>query len=190
MKQNVKLLDWLKSPRLLGASMPTEIIPQGLVSLEIEVAGWGWVQLKGTGLNEPRQWFFQQDKLTLFVPVGSNPTLIVRNLFGRHLFEINAESERKENWISHSSRFIIKPPEYVATKMVAPEVTSPNQLWMISSLQVLNSKWRFNQPIGNKISLPASQIRNTLPNVKLNDWHTLIPMSDLDHRIQQTSIDI
>ena len=56
MKQNVKLLDWLKSPRLLGASMPTEIIPQGLVSLEIEVAGWGW----GGSLCSPSLWIKYQ----------------------------------------------------------------------------------------------------------------------------------
>ena len=183
-------LNWLKRPYLLGVTMPTTIFPQGLVSLELKLTGWGWVKLEGTGSVEPRHWFFKNRNLTLFVPVGSHPILTIRNFWGAKNYQIDAESEREEVWIPHSHRFTFRLPDSVSTRIAAPALTSPIDVWRASEVNAPgNGHWRIHMPTGTIASLPTMPNPPNLVSQKFNDWRPMIPMNDLDHRIQQTSID-
>ena len=75
-----KPLMWLKRPVLANANLPLEIIPLGLVRLELNVSGWGWARLHGTTQPEPLQWFGNDQALIFFVPVESNITLTLSSV--------------------------------------------------------------------------------------------------------------
>ena len=183
-----KLLDWLKRPCLLSASMPNEIFPQGLVSLELELNGWGWVQLKGTDRSEPRNWFYKQGKLTLYIPVGSQPTLTISNFWGGKSYQIDAGSNREEIWVPHGNRFLFRLPDSVSAKIKTSAVIAPTDLWRVAGINASGrGHWHIHMPTGNIVSLPAMPPNLTLKRQKIDDWCTLIPMSELDHRIQQAS---
>lgn len=178
---------WLEGPRLLLATMPTEIIPQGLVSLELALAGWGWLRLEGTGSRERRKWFWSDQDLTLFVPVGSRPILTLGNLWGSQRYQVDATAGREEVWVPHENHFQFRLPDSAATNLPDGHLDSPTQRWRAAGINAPgNGHWRIHMPTGRKVTLPDQPDPVSLPALKLESWRSTAPMDEMDRRIQRT----
>jgi hypothetical protein len=182
-----RLLRWLEGPRLLLATMPTEIIPQGLVTLELKLAGWGWVRLEATGNRERRKWFWNDQDLTLFVPVGSRPILTLGNLWGTQRYQVDATAGRKEVWVPHDNHYQFRLPDSAATNLPSGRLDLPTQRWRAAGINAPgNGHWHVHMPTGRTVTLPAQPDPVSLPALKLESWRTTAPMDELDRRIQRT----
>lgn len=179
---------WLKGPRLLLATMPSEIIPQGLVTLELKLTGWGWIRLEGTDSRAPRKWFWKDQDLTLFVPVGSRPILRIRNLWGTRRYQVDATTGRDEVWVPHGNRFLFRLPDSAQTNLPGAPMETPTHHWRAAGINVPgNGHWRVHMPTGRTFLLPESPNTVSLPALKLENWRTTAPMDDLDRRIQRAA---
>jgi hypothetical protein len=180
-------LRWLGGPRLLLVTMPSEIIPQGLVSIELTLAGWGWVQIEGTGRREARKWFWHDQNLILFVPVGSRPTLTLVNFWGSQRYQVDATAGREEVWVPHDNHFQFRLPDSAAVNLPGARLESPTQQWQAAGINALgNGHWRVHMPTDRAVTLPAPPDPVSLPALKLERWRSTAPMDDLDRRLQRT----
>ncbi len=178
---------WLERPRLLLAAMPAEIIPQGLVSLELTLAGWGWLQLEGTGRRERRKWFWHDQQFSLFVPVGSRPILTLANLWGAQRYQVDATAGRQEVWVPHDHHFQCRLPDSAATHLPNAHVDSPTHQWRAAGINAPGQgHWRIHMPVGHNVTLPTPPDPVSLPALKLEKWRSTAPMDELDRRIQRT----
>jgi hypothetical protein len=176
-----RLQRWLEGPRLLLATMPNEIIPQGLVTLELKLTGWGWIRLEGTGSRDPRKWFWNDQDLTLFVPVGSRPILTIRNLWGTRRYQVDATTVRDEVWVPHGNRFLFRLPDSAQTNLPDAPMETPIQHWRAAGINAPgNGHWRVHMPTGRTVLLPASPNPVSLPALKLEGWRSTAPIDDLD----------
>lgn len=181
-----RLLRWFEGPRLLLATMPNEIIPQGLVTLELNLAGWGWVRLEGAGRREPRKWFWCDQDLTLFVPVGSHSILTVGNLWGTRRYQVDATTQREEVWVPHGHCFLFKLPDSASANLPSGPLESPTHAWRAAGINAPgNGHWRVHLPTDRTVTLPASPHPVSMPVLQLEDWRTTAPMDALDRRVQQ-----
>ncbi len=179
-----KYLKWLKRPRLLAAHMPSEIIPQGLVSLELRVAGWGWVLLEGTGNPEPRKWFWNDQDFTLFAPVGSHPILTLGNLWGTHRYQVDATAGREEVWVPHSTHFLFRLPDSASTNTPNSLLNLPSDCWRAAGINSSGSgHWRMHLPTDRATTIPNHPPPLASPNLRIGEWRANAPMDDLDHRL-------
>lgn len=180
---------WLERPSLLAASMPTEIIPQGLASLELKLTGWGWVRLEGTENFEPRRWFWHDQVLTLFVPVGSHPVLTLGNLWGSKSYQVDATSGRDEILVSHDEHYIFKLPDSALTNLPQAPKDTPTAQWKAAGINASGSgHWRVHMPTGHSVALPAAPPAVSLPNLTHDDWRASAPMDELDRRLKRVAI--
>lgn len=174
------LVHWFSPPSLLAAGMPSEIIPTGLVSLDLNVRGWGWVRLDGPDAPGSRTWFPGDRRLTLFLPVGTQPLLRLTNLWGSRQYQVDARPQRTEVWAPYSSRFRLKPPSDVEIKPPNACIIGHTQLWNIAGNNSLATKnWKVQTPEFTA-QLPV------LNTVALPSWHTQLPLDALEQRIQLT----
>jgi hypothetical protein len=179
-------LRWFKSPRLLSSQMPTEVIPQGLVSLELKVAGWGWLQLHGTGNREPSKWFWRNQDFTLFIQVGSKPILTLGNLWGTHHYQVDATAGREEVWIPHGTHFQLRLPDLTSTYLPKSILNFPSDCWRAAGINASGSShWLMHLPSDRADMLSNHSPSLTSTNLRLGDWRTNIPMNDLDHRVMR-----
>ena len=186
---------WLKSPSLIDASMPAEIIPLGLTSLELSLAGWGWVRLEGSGISEPRRWFWHDQSLTFFVPVGSHPILTLANPWGSKRYELDATSAREEVWVPHGSYFQFRLPDSASTRLPGVPQELPSSQWLAAGINAPGrGHWRVHLPTGRTVVLPRQPLPPpnlsllSLPSLKLDNWHATTPMEDLNRRLQRAAI--
>ena len=180
---------WLERPSLLAACMPTEIIPQGLASLELKLTGWGWVRLEGTENFEPRRWFWYDQVLTLFVPVGSHPVLTLGNLWGSKRYQVDATSGREEVWVPHDEYFIFKLPDSALTNLPQAPKDTPTAQWKAAGINASGSgHWRVHLPTGRAVTLLAAPSALSLPDLKLDDWRASTPMDEIDRRLKRVAI--
>lgn len=183
-----KFLQWLKRPRLLAAHMPTEIIPQGLVSLELKLAGWGWLQLESSGNPEPRKWFWQDQDFTLFVPVGSHPILTIGNLWGTHRYQVDATAGREEVWVPHSTHFLFRLPDSASTTLPKSGLDLPTDSWRAAGINASGSgHWQMHLPTDRAVKLPNHPHPVASPNLKIGQWRPNTPMDDLDHQLTRAA---
>jgi hypothetical protein len=186
---------WLKPPSLVGARMPAEIIPLGLASLELSLVGWGWVLLEGSGITEPRRWFWHDQSLTFFVPVGSHPILTVANPWGSKRYQLDATSAREEVWVPHDNHFQFRLPDSASTKLPGAPQKSPSRQWLAAGFNAPGrGHWRVHLLTGRTVALPPHPLPPSdlsllaIPSLKLDHWHATTPMEDLDRRIQRAVI--
>ena len=166
------------APRLLQARLPSEIIPHGLTSLELDLDGWGWVQLEGPKGIEPRIHFWREQFLTLFVPAGSCQVLRVGNFWGTSRYQIDATTLRSEVWVPHESNFRLQLP--VSAKVILPlKATSlPSDQWRAARVDTATViHWPMARLEPRRIS-PLS-----LPGSSLPTWKVDSPMQGLQERL-------
>ena len=186
-----KPLMWLKRPVLANANMPLEIIPQGLVRLELNVSGWGWARLHGTTQPEPRQWFGNDQALIFFVPVGSNITLTLFNLWGGKHFQIDTTSKRMEVFKPHDSRFRFNLPDTALANLPTVHITPPNAYWRTWSINNSVIGPRISSLMMRKITVSTDHLfqQQSQNKLKIPKWNANLPMNDLNARIKRIEIE-
>jgi len=186
-----KPLMWLKRPVLANANMPLEIIPQGLVRLELNVSGWGWARLHGTTQPEPRQWFGNDQALIFFVSVGSNITLTLFNLWGGKHFQIDTTSKRMEVFKPHDTRFRFNLPDTALANLPTVHITHPSSHWRTWSINNSVIGPRISSLLMRKITVSTDHLfQQQSPNkLKIPKWNANLPMNDLNARIKRIEIE-
>jgi hypothetical protein len=183
-----RFLQWLKRPRLLASHMPTEIIPQGLVSIELKVAGWGWTRLEVSGEPKPRKWFWKDQGITLFAPVGSHPILTLGNLWGTRRYQVDATAGREEVWVPPSTRFLFRLPDSASTNLPKSPLGIPSDCWRAAGVNASGSgHWRMHLPTDRTVMLPKPPPALAPPDFKLDKWHPKLSMDDLDRRLTRAA---
>lgn len=171
------------APTLVRAIMPSEIIPQGLVSLELELNGWGWLQLESLEDPQPQIWFWQSQVLTLFVPVGSRPILKLHNIWGSCRYQIDAIALRTEVWLPHESSFRFDLPNSAKLSLPEQKTILPSHLWRTAEVNVsMVGHWHVPDLKPQGLSPPS------FSGTSLPKWSAAVPLQDLDQRLLHNRI--
>ena len=192
-------------PQVLACTSLSEVLPLDLMVLQVRVAGWGWLDIRGTENFVLREFFREATTLQVAVPVRALLTLKVSNAWGSRSYSIDTHTLRNEVWRAPEQAFRVRLPDDLQPaydrfgapqdsqlpRAVLPAMRAPVPLvTRVPPFKLRASPAELNTPDLVLRTLPAMTAPSDAPaHPALPRWNAQLPMATLESRMAQARIE-
>jgi hypothetical protein len=192
-------------PQVLACTSLSEVLPLDLMVLQVQVAGWGWLDIRSPQGFVLREFFREAATLQVAVPVRAVLTLKVVNPWGSRSYAIDTQTVRDEIWRAPEQAFRVRLPDDLQAaydrfgaprdsrlpRAVLPTLRTPVSLaTRVPPFKLRASPAGLSTPDLVMRTLPA--INPPLaapPHPALPLWNAQLPMTTLESRMAQARIE-